>query len=208
MKTPPRKINPLMAEHGLKFLLREDFHTHYADWTRPGFRAIASYRVAVWAQGLASPLARTFWSKIAWAMLRFVRNVYGIELYPSTMIGRRFHIGHQHGIVVHEFGTIGDDCLIRQGVTLGAGGIARSAVAGYVQDNAPVIGNHVDFGAGCMILGKVKIGDHVNIGPNAVVVTDVPSHMTVMAPMAKMMQHPKAASPDPENAAACDASAS
>jgi serine O-acetyltransferase len=42
-----------------------------------------------------------------------------------------------------------------------------------------------------MIVGKVRIGDDVNIGPNAVVLTDVPSHATVMAPMSKIMRRPR-----------------
>ena len=57
----------------------------------------------------------------------FVRNFYGIELYPTARIGRRFGIAHQHGIVIHKRAVIGDDCLIRQGVTIGAAASATTA---------------------------------------------------------------------------------
>lgn len=200
MSVPKRRVNQLVAEHGLRFLLREDYRLHGSDWTRPGFRAIASYRFAAWAHGRKNPLLRLACARLGRTMLRVVRSLYGIELYPTALIGRRFQIGHQNGIVIHRYATIGDDCLIRQGVTLGAGGVRRLGEKGYFRDSAPVVGNRVDFGAGSMIVGKVRIGDDVNVGPNAVVITDVPPHATVMAPMSKMMQRPKtpeAASADP-----------
>jgi serine O-acetyltransferase len=40
---------------------------------------------------------------------------------------------------------------------------------------SPVIGNHVDIGAGAKILGAIHIGDHAVIGANAVVLKDVPA---------------------------------
>jgi serine O-acetyltransferase len=117
-----------------------------------------------------------------------VRNNYGIELYPSCQIGRRFQIGHQNGIVIHRFATIGDDCRVRQGVTLGRGGLERTKSTEGFRTSAPVLGNRVDVGVGAIIVGKVRIGDDVNIGPNAVVLTDVPTGATVMAPMSKIMR--------------------
>ena len=69
--------------------------------------------------------ARSGWSQRFLSFI--VRNVYGIELYPTARIGRRFCIAHQHGIVIHKLAMIGDDCLVRQGVTIGAGGIRDDA---------------------------------------------------------------------------------
>jgi serine O-acetyltransferase len=40
---------------------------------------------------------------------------------------------------------------------------------------APTIGNGVDIGAGAKLLGRIRIGDRVLIGANAVVVKDVPA---------------------------------
>ena len=74
---------------------------------------------------------------------------------------------HQHGIVVHGATVVGDDCIIRQGVTLG---IRRM----YGLDEAPVLGNGVTVGAGAKILGRVRIGDGADVGANAVVLEDVP----------------------------------
>lgn len=44
----------------------------------------------------------------------------------------------------------------------------------------PSIGGHVDIGAGAKILGWVKVGDHVLVGANAVVVKDVPAGCTAV----------------------------
>jgi len=180
-------VNELISEHGLRSLLAEDFNVHKRDWTLPGFRAIATYRLAAWARGLDNPLLRLGFMWVGRFMLRRIRNRYGIELSSESVFGRRLHIGHQNGIVIHRYATIGDDCLIRQGVTLGIGGVDRMASPNAFQDSAPILGNRVDIGAGAMIVGKVRIGDDVKIGPNAVVLTDIPANATVMAPMSKTM---------------------
>ncbi|HVG02483.1 MAG TPA: serine acetyltransferase [Nitrospira sp.] len=188
MHIPKRKRNKLVSKHGVLFLLREDYERHRQDSTRAGFRAIASYRFAVWARGLHNSGLRLVFSSISQMVLRFVRNQYGIELYATSTIGRRFQIGHQNGIVIHKFATIGDDCRVRHGVTLGVGGIRRAKSPESFRDNAPVLGNGVDVGAGAVIVGKIRIGDGVKIGPNAVVLTDVPAGATVMAPMPKIIR--------------------
>ncbi len=113
-------------------LLREDYATNRRSrlkWTffTPGFQAIAVYRLGVWCNGLRPWILRAPIRLVAGFLSFFVRNFYGIELYPTAQIGRRFGIVHQHGIVIHKLAVIGDDCLIRQGVTIGAGGRCATA---------------------------------------------------------------------------------
>ena len=182
MRLPPRIENSLIAEVGLTALLREDLRNHYGDWTRPGFRAIATYRLGAWARQLKNPILRASLSLIHRSAFRFVRNIYGIELYYTAKIGRRLHIAHQGAIVIHEHVTICDDCIIRQGVTIGIGGLDRNWDA-----IRPKIGNRVDIGAGAMIVGSIRIGDDVRIGPNAVVIIDVPPNTTALAPPARLL---------------------
>jgi len=45
--------------------------------------------------------------------------------------------------------------------------------SGPAQERVPVVGGHVDIGAGAKILGNVRIGDHAKIGANAVVTKSV-----------------------------------
>ncbi|MNG29745.1 Serine acetyltransferase [compost metagenome] len=66
---------------------------------------------------------------------------------------------------------IGENCVIRQGVTIG------NRKSG---DDVPTIGDNVDIGAGAVIIGKIKIGDNVKIGANAVVLKDVPDNCTAV----------------------------
>jgi len=118
------------------------------------------------------------------ALAFFVRNFYGIELYPTARIGRRFRIAHQHGIVLAQQVVIGDDCLVRQGVTIGAAGLREEAA------RPPRLGDRVEVGAGAVLAGPITIGDDVRIGPNAVVMTDVPAGSIVTAPPSRIMTPP------------------
>jgi len=73
---------------------------------------------------------------------------------------------HPYAIVIHPDVIIGPNCLIFQGVTLGTSG---------PDSGLPVLGGHVDVGAGAKVLGDVTIGEHSMIAANAVVVEDVPA---------------------------------
>lgn len=184
--------NPLFRQVGLLRLLREDLRRHGLDILSPGCRAVAAYRFGAWARSLRPAIFRIPLLLLHGVFFRYVRNRYGIELYSTARIGRRLLIGHQNGIVIHRFATIGDDCLIRQGVTFGEAGIGRDNFADGI---GPVVGDNVDIGAGAVIIGNVHIGDHVNIGPNAVIMTNIPAHTTVLAPPARMMPRPGRTAP-------------
>ncbi len=153
---------------GLWELLREDFEAHGRDATRPGFQAVAVYRFGVWRMNVEPKLLRAPFSVLYRALYRSVRNFYGIELPYSAKVGRRVIFEHQHGIVVHGETVIGDDCIIRQGVTLGIRNMDRLT-------EAPVLGRGVNVGAGAVIIGAVNVGDGAAIGANAVVLKDVPA---------------------------------
>lgn len=160
--------------------IQEDWRYNGEDWTRPGFRALAMYRFGVWRMGIESDLLRMPMSVLYRFMHRSIRNHYGIELHYTAKLGRRIVIAHQGAIVIHEFAEIGDDCVIRQGVTLGAAGQ-------YSVDEAPKLGRGVTLGAGAVLVGKVKVGDGAKIGPNAVVIADVPAGSLAFAPPARVI---------------------
>jgi serine O-acetyltransferase len=148
-----------------------------ADWTRerprqfwdPGRKLLFSIRryqywhqrrgiiAGILCKGLV--LRHRFWSVIT-----------GADIPLNCQIGGGLLIPHPNGIVIHPDAAIGVNCLIFQQVTLGI----RSG------PGVPIIGGHVDIGAGAKILGPVRIGDHSRIGANAVVTKDVPSHTTAV----------------------------
>jgi serine O-acetyltransferase len=153
------------------------------DWTRPGFRAVAVYRFGARLQkGKRGMLLSILWT-IYCSMFRYVRNHYGISLPETTIVGRRFKIGHQHGIVIHPKSVFGDDCVVHQNVTIGEPGPNH-------RGEAPRCGNRVRIGAGAVIIGKVVIGDDVTIGPNATVMTNIPAGTTVCAPPPRLIKLP------------------
>jgi len=158
---------------GLLAQIAEDWRAHGRDWTRPGFQALALHRFGNWRMGLQPKVVRAPFSLIYRALIVGVRNFYGIELPYTTRVGRRVVFEHQGGIVIHGGASIGDDCILRQGVTLGNRKLDRPF-------DAPRIGARVNVGAGAVILGAVSIGDDARIGANAVVLSDVPPGATAV----------------------------
>jgi serine O-acetyltransferase len=161
-------------------LLKEDWVAHGRDWTKPGFRAIAVYRFGVWRKTIKSQFLQIPFNIIYGMLYRKVRNIYGIELLYTAKLGRRVVIQHQGGIVIHAHCSIGDDCVIRQNVTLGMRYSERPM-------DAPKLGKKVDIGAGANILGDVTIGDNARIGANAVVLQDIPPGSTAVGIPAKIL---------------------
>ncbi len=170
--------------------LREDWQAHGCDWTKPGFRAVAVYRFGVWRMTIQPKLLRAPFSLLYRSCYRHVRNVYGIDLPYTVKLGRRVIIEHQGAIVIHGHSQIGDDSIIRQGVTLGNRYLDRPL-------EAPCLGERVNVGAGAKILGALTLGDDVNIGANAVVLIDVPSQQTAVGIPAQLLKSRPAQTPDP-----------
>lgn len=161
-------------------IVREDLASYKGDWLRPGFQALAFHRFGNWAKTIKHKPLRAPFVVASKAMFIFARNFYGIELPISTKIGRRVMIEHQGGIVVHGNSVIGDECVLRQGVTLGIKDMRDL-------DSAPVLGAGVNVGAGAVILGKVKIGHGSWIGANAVVIKDIPPMSTAAGVPARVL---------------------
>lgn len=175
MQQPPHEPSP-----SLWALLKEDLKAHGDDWTRPGFQAVAVYRFGVWRMTIAPRGARVPFSLVYKAMFTAVRNFYGIELPYTAQIGRRVVFEHQHGIVVHGHTVIGDDCIVRHGVTFGIRRLDHLT-------EAPVLGRNVNVGAGAKIIGRVMVGDDASIGANAVVLHDVPAGALVVGAPAQVV---------------------
>lgn len=160
--------------------IHEDWIAHHRDWTLPGFRAVAVHRFGVWRMGIQARWLRFPLSMLYGFMYRHVRNNYGIEIPYTVQLGRRVVIEHQGNIVVHGYCEIGDDSILRQGVTLGIRHLERPY-------DAPKLGKRVNVGAGAKLFGAIAIGDGVNIGANAVVLKDVPAGATAVGIPARIV---------------------
>jgi serine O-acetyltransferase len=106
-------------------------------------------------------------------LIKFSEIFFGISIGSNVLIGKGCVIEHFGTIIIHSNVVIGDDVTIRQGVTIGNRFMHQPL-------DAPVIGDRCNIGAGAKILGKVIIGHDVNIGANAVVLTDIPSYATAV----------------------------
>jgi serine O-acetyltransferase len=165
-------------------LLREDRALH-GDWTRPGYRALVAYRLGAWRLTKTGFVRKALYLPLR-ALQRYVRNQYGIELYPTASLGRGVWIPHHGAIVIHEHARIGDRVMIRQGCTIGG-------ASDWSPDDAPVIEQDVQLGAGAIVVGPVRVGRGARIGPNVVVTRNVPAGAVLFAPAPRMIE-PQAAS--------------
>lgn len=135
----------------------------WGEWN-PGKRLIACLRAYQRLQGTPVPL-RSLRKALLVIRHRFWSAVSGADIPLNCDIGGGLLIPHPNGIVIHPHARVGPNCLIFQQVTLGT----------LATGGAPVVGGHVDLGAGAKILGNVSIGDHAVVGANAVVLDDVPA---------------------------------
>lgn len=159
--------------------IREDWRTHGRQLSRQGLWAMAVYRYGRWRYTIRWRWLRVPFSFVYKVLKPVSEVITGIELPCEATLGRRFRIDHFGGIVISGDAIFGDDCVIRNGVTVGL------KHAG--QRGAPVLGNRVDIGAGAKVLGAIHIGDDVLIGANAVVLTDVPSNSIAVGVPARVL---------------------
>lgn len=148
--------------------IRADFNAHGRQWGAQGFWAMLVYRFGRWRYTLRPALLRKPFSLLYHFLYKLVQIVTGIELPCEVPVGRGFVIEHSGGIVVSGFAGFGNDCRLRNGVVIGLSRVDEPC--------APQFGDDVDIGAGAKILGGIRIGNHVRIGANAVVITDVPDN--------------------------------
>lgn len=149
-------------------LIREDWKTYDGDLTRQGLWVMMVYRFGRWRYGIRQRWLRLPCSFLYKILKLLSQILTGIDLPCEVQIGRRLVIEHFGGIIISGDTVLGDDVVIRNGVTIG---LKRTH-----QPGAPVIGHRVDIGTGAKILGAITIGDDVVIGANAVVLQDIPAN--------------------------------
>jgi serine O-acetyltransferase len=148
--------------------IREDYRAHREGLLSPGFWTLTVHRFGIARKRVRWRVVRIPWAILHVFLSKVCQTLFGIYIGPNTVIGRRLTIEHFGCIIIHSDATIGDDVIVRQGVTIGNRHIEHPR-------DVPRIGNRVNIGAGAKVLGPVTIGDDVSIGANAVVLTDVPS---------------------------------
>ncbi len=152
--------------------LLEDLRAQREGLLALGFWALLVYRFGHARFVIKNKIIRAPWT-ILYVILHKLTEIFcGISIGSTARIGRRLTIEHHGCIVIHGDSVIGDDCLIRHGVTLGNTGYKDLY-------GAPTLGNRVQIGAGAKLLGRITVGDDAIVGANAVVTRDVAEHAIV-----------------------------
>jgi serine acetyltransferase len=77
--------------------------------------------------------------------------ILGAEIHWRARIGHGLRVCHGYGLVVHSNSYIGSNCILRQGVTIGA----KDALGKLT----PVIGDGPVIGARAVVISDVPIGE-------------------------------------------------
>jgi serine O-acetyltransferase len=138
-----------------------------------GFHALVTYR---FAHELLKQGRRDF----ALYLQSQSSRIFAVDINPAAKIGIGIMLDHGTGIVIGETATIGDNCSLLQGVTLGGTGKETG-------DRHPKIGDNVLISAGAKVLGNIKVGNCSRVGAGSVVLKDVPPETTVAGVPAKVI---------------------
>ena len=120
---------------------------------------------------------------VPFAYKALTSGMLGLELPPSLPVGPRLRLYHPHGIVVNPHSSLGADCHLRHGVTIGNAISLDGSEVGVAQ-----IGNSVELGAGAIVIGDIEVGDGARIGAGAVVVKPVPAGGVVVGNPARLVR--------------------
>ena len=142
--------------------------------TYPGVKALAAHRVShfLWNHGfkLLARMHSQFW--------RFWTQ---IEIHPGATIASGVFIDHGAGLVIGETAIVEKGVMLYHGVTLGGTGKDVGKRHPTVREGALV-------SAHAQVIGPVEIGAKAKVGAGAVVISDVPSDVTVVGVPAKIVR--------------------
>ena len=142
--------------------------------TYPGVKALAAHRVShfLWNHGfkLLARMHSQFW--------RFWTQ---IEIHPGATIASGVFIDHGAGLVIGETAFVEKGVMLYHGVTLGGTGKDVGKRNPTVREGALV-------SAHAQVIGPIEIGAKAKVGAGAVVVSDVPSDVTVVGIPAKIVR--------------------
>jgi serine O-acetyltransferase len=148
----------------------------------PGLHSVLVHRIShhLWKNG------HTLLARI---LSQISRSITGIEIHPGATLGRRVFIDHGMGVVIGETTIVGDDCVIYQGVTLGAGAAARKGAATRGSKRHPTLGSGVVVGSGAEIQGDIVVGNNVQVASGSIVLKDVPDNSVVVGVPGRVLYH-------------------
>lgn len=145
--------------------------------THPGFHAVLLYRLSRWCY-----LNRL---RALSLLINYVSSALtGAQISHRAEIGKGLVIYHPHGIVIGGTAVVGESCVLVHGNVIG-----QLFGAG----DRPLIGDRFYAATGAKMLGRIRIGNDVRVGANAVVLETLPDGVTVAGNPARIVRIPQAA---------------
>lgn len=164
----------------LREYLRADLEANFNSRRSCAYRYLKWHRICRYFY-LKKGSAAKILLKLASLRRRHIGDRYGFDFKYSSPMGKGYHISHNIG-VINMASSCGDGLVFRNFVTIGVNNM---------EEKGPVIGDYVQFGTGCKVIGDVTIGNNVLIGANAVVIRDVPDNSVVAGVPAKVIRKTK-----------------
>lgn len=145
-------------------------------WEEPSIPCLLLHRMGHAIVHIRFIPLRILLSILHYPFFLLFNTLIGIYLPRRAQIGGGLRIHHHGCIIINPDTVMGKNCILRHGVTIGT----KNG-----EHDVPTIGDNVEFGAGCKVLGKIKIGNNVTIGANAVVLCDIPDNYIAVGIPAK-----------------------
>jgi serine O-acetyltransferase len=159
----------------LRELIRSDVKRHKSisvALTKLGFYTALLYR-------LSHHFSRRNWMLPA-RCLQFLSHVItGAEISHRAVIGPGLCLHHPTAVHIGPNIVIGKMANLCQCCTI--------STNLDTQEEGPVIGDYLWAGPGCAIMGPIRLGDRVRVGPNAALFKDVASEMIAFGNPARIM---------------------
>nr|WP_278986423.1 hypothetical protein [Plesiomonas shigelloides] len=131
-----------------------------------------------------------FYKRKVYLLSSFFKNInfilFNSYIPSSAQIGEgtKFAYGGI-GVVIHKDAIIGRNCILGQGITIGA----AEGYASDVANKAPVIGDNCYLSAGCRIIGDVKVGSNSIVGASSLVNKSFPSNSVIVGIPARVIKN-------------------
>jgi serine O-acetyltransferase len=174
--------------------LGADLARYYAFQTDPGSRVqrcktillteaiwvIVVYRFGQYLEEEAPPALRALLRAPYKLLMKALHLVVDVHLFPETRIGGGLYIGHYGGTWISPLASLGANCNVNHGVTIGAAG---------GREKAPVLGDRVWVGPGAVITGPIQVGSGAVVAANSLVVANVPDDAVVIGVPARVVSY-------------------
>jgi len=102
----------------------------------------------------------------------------GADMTPNTDIGGGMVVDYPLGVGI--VGKIGRNCTLHANAGIGGGSSAQDDIGGG--PGVPVVGDDVELESGALVMGPIRVGNRVRIGPRCLITRPVPDD-TIVEPV-------------------------